>query len=503
MRRSCLMLFAFAWAAPLTAQELSPELRELVLRAQPIQFEDPECGIKPGHFRVGGAAVYVETAMRNKSNRERLLEDSRRTVAEAITDDKQGDNPGAWYILGRVYLYQADIRGADSSFIQVEALAPECAPEVATLRRNTWIAIRNYTLGQMQRSEVDSALATYRLGLQIYRGEADAYYVMASIQKRAENPDSNLYYLNAALGVEDTTESGVRVRRNAVRQLSRIYADAGEVDSAVKYLQVVADMAAAKDDTTSLWSAQSQIARTYFTGERYPEALVAFRVLAASKPDNEMIQRNIASVFQAMGQMDSAQAVMAGLGGAGGATMDTTSARFLIGRGVNKFQEQNYQAAAVDFIRALEAEPSNRLAMINLGLAYNNLKDGPKLVEVAERSIAREPLHELSYQFLVQGYVYQRNNKANDATNRLDGLPITIDSLTVQDSPGLMTITGVAFGRDKPAAAINLVFEFIGEDGAVLASSEVAIPALEPKGRSEFVAQGNVEGIVNWRYRVR
>ena len=503
MRRSCLMLFAFAWAAPLTAQELPPELEQKVLQAQPTQFEDPECGIKPGHFRVSGAAVYVETAVRNTTNRERLLEDSRRTVTEAITDDGQDDNPGAWYILGRVYLYQADIPGADSSFTRVEAMAPECAAEVTAFRRNTWIAIRNYTLGQMQRSEIDSALATYRVGLRIYRGEADAYYVMASIHERAEQPDSNVYYLNAALSVEDTTESGVRVRRNSVRRLSRIYAETGQVDSAVKYLQIVADMAAAKNDTTSLWSAQSQIARTYFTGERYPEALVAFRVLEASRPDNEMIKRNIATVFQAMGQVDSAQMVMAGLGGGGGAAMDTTSARFLINRGVNKFQEQNYRAAAADFTRALETEPSNRLAMINLGLAYNNLKDGPKLVEVAERSIAREPLHELSYQFLVQGYVYQRDNKANDATKRLDGLPITIDSLTIQNSPGLMTITGVAFGRNRASAPTNLVFEFIGEGGAVLASSEVAIPALEPKGRSEFVAQGNVEGIVNWRYRVR
>jgi tetratricopeptide (TPR) repeat protein len=482
---------------------MAPDLQSKVLAAQPHSYRDPDCDAKPNHYLVGGAATYIDLAINDANNRSRQLSDSRRTVVQAITDKDQDTNPGAWYILGRVYLYQIDIVGADTAFRHVVALEPGCAPEIHALRRNTWIAIRNYTLGQMQRSEIDSALATYRVGLTIYRGEADTYYVMASLQERAEQPDSNIYYLNAALSVEDTTESGVRVRRNAVRRLSRIYATAGEVDSAVKYLGIVADMAAATNDTTSLWSAQSQIARTYFTGERYPEALVAFRVLAARKPDNEMIQRNIATVFQAMGQVDSAQAIMAGMGGAGGATMDTTSARFLISRGVNKFQEQNYQAAAADFTRALETEPSNRLAMINLGLAYNNLKDGPKLVAVAERSIAREPLHELSYQFLVQGYVYQRDNKANDATKRLDGLPITIDSITVQNSPGLMTITGVALSRGRASAAIDLVFEFTGEDGAVLASVEVAIPALEPGGRSEFAAQGSVEGIVNWRYRVK
>ncbi len=501
MRQSSLMLFAILWVMPLAAQEFAPELKEKVLQAQPLQFEDPECGIKPGHFRVKGAAVYVETAMRNSINRDRLLDDSRRTVSEAISEEDQDDNPGAWYILGRVYLYLADVEGADSSFTRVDSLAPECAPEVTALRRNTWIVIRNYALGQMQRSEVDSSLTTYRAGLQIYRGEADAYYVMASIHERAEQPDSVVFYLNASLSVEDTTESGVRIRRNAVRRLSRIYAAMGEVDSAVKYLQVVADQAAAKDDTVSLLAAQSQIARTYFTGERYPEALVAFRVLEAGKPDDQMVKRNIATVFQAMGQMDSAQAVMAGLG-SGVTAMDTTSARFLINRGVNKYSNQDYLAAAADFTRALETEPSNRMAMINLGLAYNNMKDGPELVQVAERSIAREPLHELSYQFLVQGYVYQQNNKAREATNMLDALPITIDSMAIQNSPGLMTITGVAFGRTKPSAPVNLLFEFIGEDGAVLASTEVAIPALEPKGRSDFAAQGNVEGIVNWRYKV-
>ena len=254
-------------------------------------------------------------------------------------------------------------------------------------------------------------------------------------------------------------------------------------------------------DTTLLDISDTGLGMAQQSLERYPEALVAFRVLEAGKPDDQMVKRNIATVFQAMGQMDSAQAVMAGLG-SGVTAMDTTSARFLINRGVNKYSNQDYLAAAADFTRALETEPSNRMAMINLGLAYNNMKDGPELVQVAERSIAREPLHELSYQFLVQGYVYQQNNKASEATNMLDALPITIDSLTIQNSPGLMTITGVAFGRTKPSAPVNLLFEFIGEDGTVLASTEVAIPALEPKGRSDFAAQGSVEGIVNWRYKV-
>ncbi len=506
------VVFALVLAAPLAAQELPEDLRSAVLSGQPRQFEDPECGLKPGHFRVDGAAVYIQTAMEKPHNRDGLLSSSRKTVIEASLDDGQQDNAGAWYILGRVYLYEVNIVGADSSFTRVEAMAPECAEETRTLRRNAWISIRNYALAQSQRSQLDSAIATYRLGMFIYRGEADVFYVMASMYQQADQPDSLVKYLSETVATEDSSETGIRAKRNSVRRLARIYAEQGEADSAVAYFRIVADQAEAAGDTIAVQSAESQIARVYFNAEMYAEALVAYRVLEARRPESQMIKRNIATVFQAMGQVDSAQAVMASIGAAGaGGGMDTTSARFLINRGVNKFQEaigdttparmQKFEAAAADFTRAMDVEPSNRLALINLGLAYNYMKDGTKLVETAELSIAREPLHELSYQMLVQGYVYLQDPKAQDASNRLDALPITIDSLTVQDSPGLMTITGIAMGRESPSGPIDLVFEFFDADGAVVTSVDVAIPALAPAGTHSFAAQGNMDGLVNWRYR--
>lgn len=498
------VVFALFLAAPLGAQDLPADLRSAVLAGQPHQFEDPECGLKPGHFRVKGAAVYIQTAMEKSSSRDRLLSDSRRTVTEAIVDDGQGDNPGAWYILGRVALYEVDPVGADSAFTRVEEMAPECSEETQTLRRNTWIAFRNYALAQSQRSQLDSAIVTYRMGLSVYRGEADAFYVMASLYQSGDQQDSMVKYLSATVAIEDTSEVGVRVKRNSVRRLARIYAEQGEVDSAVAYFQIVADEARAAGDTNAVHSAESQIARVYFNAEMYPEALVAFRVLEARKPEDQMIKRNIATVFQAMGQVDSAQMVMASIGGGGGGAggaMDTTSAAFLVNRGVNKFQEQDFQAAAADFTRAMEADPSNRIALINLGLAYNYLKDGPKLVTTAERSIAREPMHVLSYQMLVQGYVYQEDPKAREASSQLDALPITIDTLTIQNSPGLMTIIGVAMGRDAPSGPIDLVFEFTDANGAVVTAVDVAIPALAPAGTHSFAAQGEMDGLVNWRYR--
>ena len=103
-----------------------------------------------------GAAVSIQTALEKPHARERQLRNSRNVVTQAIVDDGEQDNAGAWYILGRVYLYEVDLVGADSSFTRVEAMAPECAEETRTLRRNAWISIRNYALAQSQRSQLDS-----------------------------------------------------------------------------------------------------------------------------------------------------------------------------------------------------------------------------------------------------------------------------------------------------------------------------------------------------------
>ena len=286
------VVVALFCATPLVGQELPSDLRSAVLGAQPRQFDDPECGIKPGHFRVKGAAVYIQTAMENSTNRDRLLSDSRRAVSQAIVENDQESNPGAWYILGRVSLYQVDLVGADSSFKRVEAMAPECSEEVRTLRRNTWIAFRNYALGQSQRSQLDSAIAIYRLGMSIYDGEADVVYVMASLYQQTEQTDSILKYLSLTVAHEDSSEAGKRLKRNSIRRLARMYGEAGEVDSAVHYFRTFAAQAEAEGDTVALHSAESQIARVYFKAERYDEALVAFRVLQERKPDDQMIKRD-------------------------------------------------------------------------------------------------------------------------------------------------------------------------------------------------------------------
>ncbi len=53
----------------------------------------------------------------------------------------QDKNPAAWYYLGRIYLQQGDLYGADRALTQAEQLAPKCAEEISNYRKNAWVGL--------------------------------------------------------------------------------------------------------------------------------------------------------------------------------------------------------------------------------------------------------------------------------------------------------------------------------------------------------------------------
>ncbi len=499
MKRHVLPLLLLA--APAAAVAQGADVRERVLRAQPPRFE-AGCKINAGHFRVRGAGVYIRTSTENEANRERLLNDAVTTLTEAITQNDQANNGAAWYYLGRANLYQGDIVGADTALSRAEALLPECVEEITSLRRASWASLLEPALLLAQENKADSAVAVYRWALRIYRGEPQAFFQMASIFDVGGQTDSAIVYLRRTLTAPGgPSETQARYTTMAVNRLAGLYAVGDQPDSAIVFYERAITLAGQAQDFTTRDLAAQQIARLQFEAKRYPEAVQAFRRLLEWRPGDEPTLRNLATVYQVMGQADSARAIMARLGIAA-PRVDSTSPAFLVNRGVGAYQAKNYAAAAADFGKALEAEPSNRIALVNLGHAYVALEDGASLVKAAERALAREPMHELSHRFLVQGYVFLKDQaKAQAAVKQLDALPVMIDSLALTSSGAEgQRLTGVAIGRQGATPApMTLVFELLGPDGAVVGSAEQAIPALAAGATHRIaIAAG---GASDWRYR--
>ncbi|TFG53804.1 MAG: tetratricopeptide repeat protein [Gemmatimonadales bacterium] len=490
---------------PAVAVAQDADIRQRVIDVQPVRFESSDC-FKTGHFSVRGATAALKTASESEANRERLLGDARTSLVRAIEERDQEKNAGAWFYLGRTYLNMGDVVGADSAFTRAEVLAPECAAEVTDLRRRTWLAIAEVANLHVQEQRVDSAVVTYRLALRMYRGEPRAYSNMGTIFELAEEPDSALTYFRFAANM-DTRVDGKpdpEIGR-ATRRMAQLFAEGDNIDSAGVYLERVIVSAQAANDSAGRDAATSALGRIMFQAQRYPEALSAFKRLAEWRPRDDAAKRNLASIYQAAGHSDSAQAILTALGETVPVAqqVDTNAAPYLINRGAGKYQQQQFEAAAKDFERAVMADPSNRIALTNLALTYNELKNGAKLVATAKRSIARDPFHELSHRFLVQGYVFlEEKGQAQTAVAQLDALPIFVDSLTATPLQGGRSVRGVALNKRKSAsAAMVLVFEFVGADGAVISSNEVALESIPAGGSSVFTVEGGGSGIVDWRYR--
>ena len=63
--------------------------------------------------------------------------------------------------------------------------------------------------------------------------------------------------------------------------------------------------------------------------------------------------------------------------------------------GVSLYNDKKYKEAAEAFGKVAAAEPYNRDALFNLTNTYFALKDGPKLLETAQRLSELEPMNEI------------------------------------------------------------------------------------------------------------
>lgn len=513
--RTALWIAAIAVYDP-AAVSSAQQFREGVAAGQPTRYEPPRCGIKPGNFLVSSGATKLSVVLGgNPANRDRLLREGVDVLHDAITTKGQDKNPAAWYYLGRIALYRGDVEEADTAFARAEALAPECKDEIRDFRRPAWRTLVGAGQRYYQENKPDSALWTLRLASRLLPGEPEPHYLLATIHQAADAEDSAIAeYRRVVALAPDSKEGGAKFGPLAVDRLGPLLIKRGETDSGIVYLEQSLALATQGGDPNAMTAAAQRLAVGLYLAKRYAEAIPALRRYLNLRPDDASARRNLASAFEAIGQADSARAILGQGGGAAGAgsPRDTLAPAFVINRGVGHYQAKRYAEAAADFLKALEREPYHRVALINLAYTYNELKDGPKLLATAERLLEREPYSETAHRLEVQAYVLLQNRaKGLAAVRRLDALPVTVDSLQLQPTPDRIRLASVVRGRaatnpDKSPvkpAPITLVFELLDAQGGVVTTSEVVVPPLAPDARHPLSIEAAGAGIVDWRYRKR
>jgi tetratricopeptide (TPR) repeat protein len=468
-----------ASALPAAAQQ--QVLSDRVAKSMPSTYKAPECGLKSNHFKVSSGASYLKTGIENDvpENQQRSLENGRRVLVEAMQQNGQDKNPAAWYFLGRIYLQQGDLIGADTALARAEQLAPACEKEISAYRQNAWVALIQGGNTFEKQKNLDSALTLYRQAGMILHKSAIPYYQAANVFNDKKETDSAAVYFGkavaAAANATDTTEVNIR-NRSAFNQGALL-----------------------------------------LNGRKYPEAIKAFEQYLQWVPNDTEAKRGLAGAYRGAGDVAKAQAleqqiVAAGGNAGGGAPAEGagTGSQDLMNIGVNLYNEKKYADAAAAFEKVAQAEPYNRDALFNLTNTYLALKDGPKLLATAQRLVALEPMNENALKLVGEGY--KQSKKVNEAVSTAEkvlALPIDVKITEFAPTASGASLAGTATGRQAqtaagkpiPPAPLTLTVEFLNATGGVVASQDVQVPALQPGSSQELKAAGQGQGIVGYRYK--
>jgi tetratricopeptide (TPR) repeat protein len=448
-----------------------------VAKSMPSAYRAPDCGLKSGHFKVSSGATYLKTGIETDvpDNQQRALESGEKVLLEAMQQNNQGSNPAAWYYLGRIYLQRGDLYGADSALTRAEKLAPECAKEIDGYRQNAWVALIKGGNGFEEQKNLDSALALYNQAGTIFRKSPIPYYQAASVYNEQGKTDSAAasYGRAVAAGANatDTTEKKIR-DRSAFNQGALL-----------------------------------------LNAQKHAEAAAAFEKYLQWQPNDIEAKRGLAAAYRGLGQADKAQALEQQIVAAGGTAGEGTNgagSTDLMNVGVNLYNDKKYAEAAEAFAKVAQAEPNNRDALFNLANTYLALKDGPKLLETAQKLSAIEPLSENSLKLVGEGY--KQAAKVDEAVKTAEqvlALPVDLRVTDFSTAAGGASLTGTATGREAqtaagkpiPPAPMTITVEFLDAKGTAVGSQDVQIPALAAGKTHEIKAAAQGAGIVAWRYR--
>jgi tetratricopeptide (TPR) repeat protein len=469
-------ILAFALAAGVSAAAAQVPVSDRVAKVMSQQKTvlPPLCKAATGgsskiNDLIADFKVAVSTA--DAAKRTVALAKSKDGFAHAIESQQQGDNAAAWIYLGRAYLYQGDLTGADTAFARAEKLAPDCKDETERSRQMAWTPLVNDGVTFANANNPDSASVLFHQANAIYRGSPSAY---------------------ANLGV--------------------IYANKGQNDTAMAYFKQAADIAGR--DTTfrdEQKFATLNLGIVQARSKHYDEAIASLEAYRTLAPDDKEGGIALHSAYCGANQDAKAQPLekQYGLAPCSVAGGDASS---LVEKGVAAFNANKFDEAAAFFGQAYAKQPYNHDALLNQATAYFKVKNGPKLVESSTPLVALEPLNEVAIQLLEQGY---RETKQTDKqvalVSRRRALPAKLETKKITISPTDITVVLIATGRDArdakdqviKAAPVNLTFELLGADGAVVVTQDVTVPALAAGATQDVTVSAKANGITGWRYKVK
>ena len=511
----------------------------------------PPCKLNTGFYLVKGATLHLKLAVESQyaDVRASRAAEARKVLDEAILEKGQDQNAAAWYYLGRTYALANDFAGADTAFRRAVALAPECGDDVARYRGRLATLALTDALRTWGAGTRDSAVAFFALARSLDTTDAEIPLYMTMMYAGLQEPDSAARYFRLGLAAAETDTAHAARLRQAELEVARAYesraATAEPATRTVAQTRLARDTTArqiARDSALLDWIVSDIATMRQEGGRLTPQARAAFerdstmladRLAAARAAHDSLAARAAAdsgSVTAALAPAaavyaaylarhpDDADAalqllrlqiatgdraaladVMGRLAASPGASGPT-----LVQAALSLYGDGLYEDARRMADAALARNPHDHAALGVVTHVTHALGDAAAMRAAAEHRLALAPLDPAAARAvaLACDLAGQRDSAIHWLAVADTGLAWNVHVTQFQPTEHAASLNGyVQNAVPRTLPALDLVFEFLGADGSVLAAIPVSIPALEPRGRAPLAVRGEQGGAVSWRYR--
>jgi tetratricopeptide (TPR) repeat protein len=448
--------------------------------------------------------LYLRSAVKTQyqAQRDKDLRDAQRSLLQAITLNGQDKNGAAWYYLARYYGLTEQLAGADTAFVRAQALLPTCKDDIATWRKALWTPVFNQGVQAFNAGKSDSAMHYFRVAAAI-------------------NPEP--------IGLA---------------AMAGLFANASEVDSALKYYRRTAELAADTQYAKERREALYNQAAILYQHQRWSDATAAFRSYLGRYPGDVQAMAALASAYAQRDYTDSALAVYrqiveradsadpAALFSAGAAMFnsapgqpDTAASAGACRRSARTPAERRkcdqdaratraehdslakatYQMAARAFEAGLARAPVARDGLYNLVNTYYLLGDTARIVPAVRRLVALDPMNRSALRLAAAAH---QMRGAVDSTvyyvaqaESVLAVDVVVQSFRPAANGATLQALVTNFRETKPSPVTKLTVEFLNAQGEVVTSQPGEIPTLPPGGTHDLQIQASGAGITAWRYR--
>jgi cytochrome c-type biogenesis protein CcmH/NrfG len=508
----------------------------------------PPCDIKPGFFRINSVIVDLQKAAQSQALRDRMLAQAQDVLVRTIRDDKQDQNPAAWYYLGRYYVEMKDAAGADTAFDRAEALAPQCKTDIAGYRGQLAEAATNAGLTLWQSGNADSGAVLLRQAYAVDPTKPKPLFQLGNLYAERNQLDSAAAILGRAAAAAGADPAYADARREALLTVARLAQRNLQANPAVQQWQrsrysrdslapylaadstVLARMqqssasrrargarlspadqqAFTRDSTTRAdvvargralrETLQQQAAADSATAQAaFDPAVAAYRGLVAAYPTNVEAATSLAGIYAQAGRRAEAGAVFDGL--LAHSSDLTTSDLYDLGQRL--LQAKLLGPGTKAYTLVLQQNPYHRNALAELASAYIDARDTANALATAQRLQALDPLNKAALHIVAQAWELRgRRDSAQVYGTLADTLTLDISIASLVGDNAGVTLTGVASNLGSgPSKALRVTVDLLDARGAPVVSQAVDVAALQPGASQQFQVKGAGRGIVGWRYR--